>query len=181
MTKWLLLILILMAAAVSTVMVNPATTQTTLADVTMWIGNLNIEVGNLTAVVEGDNLTVTYNTINGWSMHETHLYIGSTAPTVSLLRAFPFKHEGLGGVKSDTYVISMSELGFTADDTVFIAAQAGVQKPGLPDLLKESAWANGDPIPSGKNSMFFSVVVPRPSVLDNLSRWFPFRIQKRAG
>ncbi|MFH1031868.1 MAG: hypothetical protein V1767_04845 [Chloroflexota bacterium] len=176
----LTLVLMLIAAVISAAAINPTAAQMTLVDAKMQLGKQDIETGSLTAVLEGDNLKVTYNTINGWTINDTHLYIGSSAPNVSLLGAFPFKHEGLNGVTSDNYVVSLSEFGLTGGDTVFIAAEASVQKPALPGLLKESVWANISPAPSEENSKFFSVIISYPGIFDKIIKWFPFKIQKRA-
>lgn len=169
-----------MAAVISAVAINPNTAQMTLVDAKMQLEKQNIETGSLIAVLEDDNLKITYNTINGWTLNDTHLYIGSSAPNVSLLGAFPFKHEGLNGVTSDNYVVSLSEFGMASGDTVFIAAEASVQKPALPGLLKESAWANISHVSSEENSKFFSVIISYPGIFDKLIKWFPFKFQKRA-
>jgi hypothetical protein len=148
--------------------------QTVPANVTLWADNLNINAGDLAVETDGNNLIITFNTEDGWVMNETHLYIGHSAPTKSAPGKFPFKHEKLGGITTDTYSIPLNVLGVALGDNVYIAAQAAIQKAALdesgnpvldvsgnPVILVESAWAEGDPIPPGKNwAMFFLIYLP---------------------
>ncbi|MBI2832286.1 MAG: hypothetical protein HYX79_08525 [Chloroflexi bacterium] len=168
-----LLIAALIIVSMFGVIAVPATSQTPLSEVTLWADNLNVNAGNVTVAVDGDTLVVTYSTVDGWQMTETHLYASATAPTKSAPGRFPFKHEDLGGVTEDSYQISLSQLGIAAGDTIFLAAQAALQQPVLDEAgnpvldeegnqvyVEESAWAEGDPIPPAKNwAMFFSVTI----------------------
>lgn len=156
------------------IIATPVAAQTSLADVTLWADNMNINAGNVTITGEGGVLTVTFNAIDGWVMGETHLFLGITTPVKSSPGRFPFKHEELGGVTSDTFTVSLADFGAAAGNTIYVAAQAALEKPlldeagvpvldefGNPVILEESAWAEGSPIPPGKNwAMFFSVVIP---------------------
>jgi hypothetical protein len=75
------------------------------------IGN-GIHVGTLQVNYTPPTATVTYTMFNGYVLNETHLYVGNqilpkknnkftTAPG-----QFPYKHESLNGVTSDTFTIN---------------------------------------------------------------------------
>ena len=143
-----------------------AITSSAIEVVTLWAGQ-NIEVGYLTVEVVGDNLVVTYNIDDPWVLGETHLYVGTEPPIKSAPGRFPYGPEDV--VEEGKYVIDLE--GFTG--TIYIAAQAEVQKPivdgegnpildgaGNPTYQEETAWADGDPIRPGKNwAMYFSFTV----------------------
>jgi len=109
-------------------------------------GDEKIDVGDVEVVLNGDYVEVTFTTVDGWVINETHVQVffkengnligirlknGNPAPG-----KFDFKHEDLGGVISDVYddEISLSEV---AEDAglgpgtydVYVAAHASVEKP----------------------------------------------------
>jgi len=126
-------------------------------EVTLWAGQ-NIDVGTLNVEIDGDgNLVVTYNITDlEWELLETHLYVGTEAPTKSAPGRFPY--DAIDGV----YEIDLGA-DFPGAVTLYIAAQAEVRKQiGVdPDTLEpiyqeETAWAEGTQIRSGKNwAMYF--------------------------
>ena len=156
------------------IMASPVAAQTPVASVTFWADNMNINAGSVDVSVDGDTLTVDIQTIDGWEMTETHLYVGTGAPAKSAPGRFPYKHEDLGGVTADQYNLSLAELGLEPGDTACIAVQAALQKllldengepvldeDGDPIYLEESAWAYGDLIRPNKNwAMYFSITIP---------------------
>jgi len=125
-----------------------------------------LEVGNLTLVVSGTDLVVTYNIISPWVLGETHLYVGTSKPTKSAPGRFPYGPEvAIGGV----YTIDLTNFitDFTIPTTLYIAAQAEVTNPTENDPntgeppREETAWADGTQIRSDKNwAMYFTFVVP---------------------
>jgi len=151
--------------------------------VTLWAGQ-DINVGNLTVVVDGTDLVVTYDiTGSGWELLETHLYVGYTNPELYLNSApgqFPYSEEHDPAVLTVTYTytipISMIDSyklkggkKWVVDDVagpdglIYIAAHAEVRiQTGVdPDTgeavyQEETAWAEGDPIRPDKNwAMYF--------------------------
>ena len=129
--------------------------------VTLWADQV-INVGNLTVVVEGTNLVVTYTIPDDpdllypeWELLETHLYVGWTNPAVDLNSApgqFPYCEEHDPAVFTFTYIISMEEINsyelkggkkWVVDedaepgDVIYIAAQAEIGKIDL---------ATGEPV-----------------------------------
>lgn len=127
------------------------------------IAGQHIDAGWVTVDTNGFGITVTYNTTDGWVLEETHLYVGTEPPRKSAPGRFPYKHEELGGVTSDSYFVSLDELEVECGVTIYLATHAVVSKPGEGS---ETAWGEGELI--GKNwAMFFDVDVecddPPPS------------------
>jgi len=99
-----------------------------------------IEVGTLTVAFDDANLIITFETIDGWKLYETHLYLSKDRPTKSAPGRFPYKHESLPRVTFDQYIISLDDLNAESGETLFIAAHAVVCKCGCGC---ETAWAYG--------------------------------------
>ena len=156
------------------IMASPVLAQTEITEVTLIADNWNIDSGRVAVSIEGDILQVTYQTIDGWEMTETHLYVGTEAPSKSAPGKFLFKNDEAANVTEDNYEVSLSELGIEAGQIVYLAAQAALQKPlldeeGNPVLdeegnqiyLEESAWAEGEQIRPNKNwAMYFAIEIP---------------------
>ena len=170
--KRILLIVLSVVIALG-ITATPFMAQDQLAEFTLWAGQ-DINTGSVYITIDGDTLSIDYGTIDGWEMTETHLYLDTSPPIKSAPGRFPYKHEDLGGVTEDRYIVLLSELGIGPGDTIFVAAQAALQKlvvdeNGAPILDEddnpiydeESGWAEGDPIRPGKNwAMFFSFDIP---------------------
>jgi len=163
MKKFIVLSIILLMLA-GFAITSSAMVVTLFADQTIDVGTLNVEV-------IGSNLVVTYNITDPWELLETHLYVGTVAPTKSAPGRFPYGPEdAVDGVCT----IPLADFGGVF--SLYIAAQAEVQKPivdefdvpildgdGNPTYQEETAWAIGDEsicIPPCKNwAMYFSFVV----------------------
>ena len=116
------------------------------------IAGQHIVAGSITVSNDDENLFVTYETVDNWLINETHLYVGITIPTNSAPGKFPYKHEELGGVTTDTYEIPLEDLGVGPCDTIYIAAHAEIVK----GETEETGWAKGVKIEPGKNwAMYF--------------------------
>jgi hypothetical protein len=165
-------ILVLMVAALMALgLVLPVSAETATKDLIADGRGTPQVVGNLTVASNGVNLVITYlvpAVTDGWGMTETHLYVGTGAPSQSAPGKFPYKKEALADPTTDTYTIAYSEIGAVAGATIFIAAHAALQKPGvdeldLPILLSETAWAAGDTlIGKGKNWATYFTYVLQP-------------------
>jgi len=128
------------------------------------VGRKHILVGELTVEVVDGNLVVTYIiTDPEWELLETHLYVGTVAPTKSAPGRFPYGPESEYAT-DDGYSIPLSEL--PEGDSFFIAAQAEIgmidefDEPVLDEFdeqIEETTWAKGDEcIPPCKNwAMYF--------------------------
>jgi hypothetical protein len=131
--------------------------QGVLTTVPLWTWSDATNVGTVTVAVEGENLVVTLETTSGWLMSDTHLYADTTWPGW----AFPFPlelfigHEGLGGVATDTFVVSLMGLGVECNDLLYISAHAHVTT----DPMERDAWGQENPFIVGWNK-YFSVTIP---------------------
>lgn len=134
--------IILAAFTVALLTLNGATLA---ADMIADGGDEKIDVGDVTAVKDGDYLDVTFTTVDGWVMTETHVQVffkdedtflgirlknGNPAPG-----KFDFKHEDLGGVTLDEYDDEIYLPDVIADAgldpgsyPVYVATHASVQK-----------------------------------------------------
>ncbi|MCG2790539.1 MAG: carboxypeptidase-like regulatory domain-containing protein, partial [Actinomycetia bacterium] len=109
--------------------------------------------GSITVSNDGENLFVTYETVDNWLINETHLYVGTTIPANSAPGKFPYKREELGGVTTDTYAIPLDDLRVGPCNTIYIAAHAEL----VNGETKETGWAKGVKIEPGKNwAMYFN-------------------------
>lgn len=76
-------------------------------------------IGTVDFVISGDTLTATFNvTSPGWCLGVTHFYAGNVAPDRAAPGQFPYQHEGLDCVTSDSYSVP------TPDGDVYVAAHA---------------------------------------------------------
>ena len=122
---------------------------------TLWAGQ-TINVGTLTVEVIGTDLVVIFETTGGWTLTETHLYVGESRPTKSAPGKFPYKDDHPDDVTFYTYTIEDIGTGWRA-----IAAHAVVQ-----GCQEETAWGYDDgcankQIRPGKNwAMYFWVDIP---------------------
>jgi hypothetical protein len=109
-------------------------------------GDEKIDVGDVTVVLDYPYFDVTFTTVDGWVMTETHVQVFFEHPITGELIGirlkkgnpapgkFDFKHEGLGGVTLDEYddEIDVVELADVLVDpglyNIYVAGHASVQK-----------------------------------------------------
>lgn len=114
-----------------------------------------IPAGSVCVEVNEENLVVSYNTTDGWTLDEVHLWVGSSLASLPKNKSgnpvpgsFPYKSGSLGdGVTSYVIEVSLADLGFTCpgDDKEFhLAAHAAVRKQ-LDDgsYQTETGWSEG--------------------------------------
>ena len=99
------------------------------------VGSVRVEYN-----VAINSLIITFETTDGWKLYETHLYLGTTPPEKSAPGQFPYGHDSLPGVTSDSYTVPLTDLGADYGDTLYIAAHAVVCKCGCGC---ETAWGYG--------------------------------------
>lgn len=121
---------------------------------TLYAGQ-SIDAGTVTLTVSGDNLVVTYNTHDGWTLSDTHLWIGTSLTDMPQTRKgspkignFPYHSGDISGSSSYSESIPLSTLDFIcpqADTTYYLAAHAVVSKvSGDGDNVQtETGWADG--------------------------------------
>jgi len=101
-------------------------------DVFTLYADQNIDVGTVEVWNDDEELHVVYNTTGGWEMTETHLAVANSLAGIPQKNGnpppgqFPYKHENLGGVTSDEYVISLN--GWDVGTELYIAAHASLLK-----------------------------------------------------
>jgi len=107
----------------------------------------DIPVGTVEVWNDTENLYVTYNTTGGWVLTETHLAVAGSLVGIPQTKTynpipgkFPYKHENLGGVTSDPYIIPLN--GWGVGEELYIAAHAKVIRP-IEDCW-ETVWQIGD-------------------------------------
>jgi hypothetical protein len=113
-----------------------------------------INSGSVAVTNDGENLTVTYSTIDGWKMTEIHLYVGEYeyAPQNNggnpQPGKFPYKENFSGGVTEYSKVIPMNTL-----PECFIVAAHAVVRNGSGNT--ETGWAQGTGFPGNNWGMYF--------------------------
>ncbi len=133
--------------------------QGEVATVTLWADQV-LDVGSVKVEIDGDNLIVTYQTTGGAQMTQTCLYAGATPPEEPPDPLnFPYKHEGLGGVSTDSYSIPLVDVGAQCEEPLYIAAFAIVNNvPGYEDPgVERQAWGEGELIGECWWAMYFEV------------------------
>jgi len=102
----------------------------TAPDVFTLYAGQNIDVGTVEVWNDGEELHIVYNTTGGWEMTETHLAVATSIDGIPQKNGnpppgqFPYKHEDLGGVIIDEYVISLN--GWDVETELLIAAHASL-------------------------------------------------------
>lgn len=168
---------------------EPMFAQGWLTTVTLYTWSEAWDAGTVTAAIDGENLVVTFETKYSWVLNDTHLYLDAIAPPTwpPPWADFPYKHEGLGGVTTDTYVIPLSSLGVECNDILYISAHAYMvnfddfwttrtrhcwaeENPDWPWLkyftvtlpcehVCETAWGDGPAFPGKNWAMFLTYEV----------------------
>lgn len=88
-------------------------------------------IGHVSVSNDSENLYVQYIIEEpGWELDATHVYAGTQPPSTAAPGQFPYKHDDLGGVTTDEYIIPLSELGVRPDDLLYIATHATVCTEG---------------------------------------------------
>ena len=110
----------------------------TAPDVFTLYAGQHIDVGTVEVWNDGEELHVVYNTTGGWEMTETHLAVATSIDGIPQKNGnpipgkFPYKHENLGGVTSDQYVISLN--GWDVETELLIAAHASLPNMDDPEF-----------------------------------------------
>lgn len=86
----------------------------------------HIEVGTVSVDWWGGDIRVTYDTTStGWSITETHLFVGCEEPAKLAPGKFPFKHENLM-TQTDVYLIDPDDLDCEMDECGYLFATHAV-------------------------------------------------------
>lgn len=137
---------------------------------TLYAGQ-TIDAGTVSITVTGDNLVVTFTTRDGWSLDETHLWIGTSLTDMPQTRKgtpkignFPYHSGSLNGATSYSETIALSALNFACpqdDTTYYVAAHAVVSKTDSSGAVQtETGWADGVSfVDKGMWGTYFSIVL----------------------
>ncbi|WP_430461871.1 hypothetical protein ACQUQU_03520 [Thalassolituus sp. LLYu03] len=138
---------------------------------TLYAGQ-TLNAGSVTLQVIGDDLVVTYSTTDGWSLNETHLWVGTSLSDMPQTRKgtpkignFPYHSGSLSGVSQYTETIPLSVLGFScpqADTQYYVAAHAVVSRVGADGetVQTETGWADGTGfVDKGMWGTYFTLVL----------------------
>jgi hypothetical protein len=116
------------------------------------VAGQNTTIGSVNVIISGASLTATYHiTAPGWCMSTSHFYAGNTPPG-NAPGQFNYKHEGLGCVTTDSFVVT------TPTGDVFVAAHADshfdpANASEAPDPLTGTATI----LPTMSSSSYFNV------------------------
>jgi hypothetical protein len=127
------------------------------ATFTLFAGQ-SINAGTVKVKKDNENITITYETTNEWTLSEVHAWIGDDLinlptnkggnPTIGL---FPYKQTNLGGVTQTSITIPISvALGVEpviCDKSFYLVAHAVVVKTKADgSVQKETGWSEGNRI-----------------------------------
>ena len=142
-----------------------------------------INIGTISIISDGTNLTVTYTTINGWLLDETHVYVGDcgaiplTPSCDPIFGLFPYKTAHSPGVNSFSYNIDLS----TIDSCFCFIAQALVSlDDGNGNIQTETAIGDGPNDFPGNRWGWFSQFCQLPCIDCDIDTG-DFRTQTQGG
>lgn len=120
------------------------------------IAGQHINVGTVTYSHDLDNLYITYNTSNNWTLWEVHTYVGSLDgiprnKTGIQIGKFPFAKTDLNGATSWEFTIPLNQISGDGD-TYTIATHAVVRN----GVQEETAWGNCVYVPAITVKSFFN-------------------------
>ena len=111
-----------------------------------------VRVGSVLIANDEADVYVTFQTSGGWEINKSSLFIGDADDRIPLsgggnprLGQFPWSRDHVGGTPTYTYAVPRAE--FEDGDPLTAAAHAEVR---LGERV-EGAWADGDPIRSGRS------------------------------
>ena len=125
--------------------------QTLFAGQTIDAGNVCFEID-----ASGENMTVTYDTINGWELTEAHLWVGDSPEGYPQTRRgnpkigiFPFNSGDITGATSYSFTVSLADwhdlLQCDQSLSLYAMAHAAVRRDnGDGGYDTETGWADGD-------------------------------------
>lgn len=143
------------------------------ATVTLLAGQ-TIPVGTVSAVVEGNDLVVTYSTVDGWLLYETHLWAGTSLSEMPQnnkgnpkLGLFPYNSGELAGVSTYSVNVPLATFGLdqsmtSCDDVLaFLVTHAVVKKSdGSGGYQAETAFGEGTRlVQKGSWATWFSLLL----------------------
>ena len=87
----------------------------------------NTLAGHVVITNDTTNLTVVFTTVGDWVIMKDHVYVGLTPPPTNAPGQWPYKHDNLGGVTTDTFVIPLPT-GAVCGSTIYVSTHADLQE-----------------------------------------------------
>ena len=124
----------------------------------------SINVGTVAVTQDEQFLCVDFQiTAPSWSIQETHLAIATSPDLLPQTGSgnpqpgqFPYKHTGLN-VQQDTFCIDYVAAGYSANQTLYLAAHAVVVRRSSNTIVqKETAWGEGSQFTGRNWAMYFN-------------------------
>lgn len=119
----------------------------------------DINAGTVSVRVDQRTLSVTYNTVGGWSLSQAHLWVGASMDDLPETKTgnpipgqFPHRAVNLNGATSYTFTIPLSNPAIrfscpNAATVYYFAAHAALQRSNADGTLQtETGWADGSRI-----------------------------------
>lgn len=139
--------IVVMTAFAFTIAATPVATATSHETTVDLLAGQNVDVGDVVISDDGTDLTVTYTTVEGWAMTETHLAVGDTVADVPQTKSgnpkvgqFADSTYHDPAVTEYTYTVPIPA-GVTGDDVV-VAAHAVVVEVDTTtlDVVSDTSW-----------------------------------------
>lgn len=138
-----------------------------------------MEAGEVCVAVQGDFLSVTYNTVDDWQLKEAHLWTGldmtlmpATKNGNPKIGNFPYNSGDITGATSYSFSVPLEEVfGAPADlcgMNAYLAAHASMQRDnGDGTYQTETGWVDGEQIRErGSWAMYSSLLFTCPPDID---------------
>ncbi len=135
---------------------------------TLYAGQ-TIVAGTVCVDNDASNLTVTYQTTGGWTLDETHLWLGTDLSTMPRTASgnpkvglFPYKSEGLpNGTTTYTFTLPLGDFKVACRQQLLVAAHAVVKMVNADGSIRtETGWGAGTRLTAKGNwATYFSYTV----------------------
>ena len=130
---------------------------------TTLIAGQNTAAGSVTVFTDGNQICANYTTVDGWVLTETHFAIATTLDGIPQTKKgnprpglFPYTSYHDPGLTDFTFCF---EWPIVAEETVFVAAHAVVERPdGEGGVQQETGWGDGEPFPGANWATYFTFV-----------------------
>ncbi len=132
----------------------------------------NIDAGNITIYVDGDNLNVTFTATDGWEFTETHLWVGQSLADLPATKKgnpspgqFPYKSGDITGEVTSSFLIPLEDVGFVCSEeeqVFYVAAHSALRKWNdyTETYQTETGWGDGPRIVHrGSWATYFTVTL----------------------
>lgn len=121
----------------------------------IWAGQ-NINAGTVSIINDNNYIYVTYNTVNGWMLKETHVHVANNINGIPRTKqgipipgqfAYSMNHDPV--INTYTYNIPLANYNFQMGQEIIIAAHAALVNGNYPygEYQEETGWGGNEPGP----------------------------------